>query len=1267
MNKKMRKVYLGFLSIFVIVGILVFGSNIVKASSITPTPTPTPQLTQDDFYFVYNSNDLPTGSEIEVKTATSQILVTTKTGLASADSIEWNSSEPSVIDIKKDTSNSQGLFATMTRKGPGYSTITAVIKKNGITFTISCQVKVELQVDYDKPVFTFATTNDEKIIKLEKEHASNNKATIPLKYVDNTVINNDTVAWESSNVGVATVDNDGNVTAVGAGITTIKISTNTVSVGNDRQEKYITVLVSPKGREFIEPPQTQGAWLQDFTINNASSNFAIESNASKATDLTWEIYTDEAKTKRILPNDTSLLEYSISNVSGKLNVYNAKAGTYYIYAYSDIKYGNASWNELKIKVIVPITIKPGDVVMNVGDTYDIVKNSNFPNYSIYNYSSSDPTIASVDGKGIITANSKSSGKQPTGSITITLTYKDSSNLYDPTVTNLNKTINVIVIDGISLSSSSATIYVGGTLQLEALTSDPTRDIIWTSDDTRVATIVDGLVTGVSEGTTTITATQIINGVTKKASCIINVQKTITGITIEPSNVTLNIDEYATLYAKVTPSALTSVSLKWVSTDEKVVKIVKSGKQEATIQGVAGGTAVIIAVNQNNVVVGSCKVTIKQKVTAITLNETELNVSQSLRTIQLRATVTPEYADNKKILWKSSNTKVATVDANGTVTLVGPGSTSIIATSEDNPLVTAICNITVGVPVTSITLDDLTKTMYVGESTRLGYLITPTNASNKNITWSSTNTSIVSVDSTGLVTARAEGIAVIIVKTQDGSIIKTSTITVKQKASGVALDVKDVEINVGQTFTMPYTITPANATDLTITWESTDSKVVTVDSKGKITGVSSGKAVIIAKPSIGGAMYANVTVLQQPTGIQLNFEEKTIVVGEKFKLKASFIPSDSTVKGVNWSSSNNKVARVTAAGNVTGLKGGTAIITGKTADGKLTAFSIVHVVERVTTIKLNQTSYRLGLNKSYTLKATVETNAATNPSVTWSSSDPKIATVDSKGKVTGRKLGYATITAKANDGSNVEASATIRVVRLVTSVKLNKSTVTTVVGRTFQLKATINPSNATYKTANWSSSDENIAIVDSDGNVTALKEGNVTITAKAKDSSGKSASAYVIVQPRTPSTSVTILNQNLTMVVGETQVLQKAINPIASNDRFTWETDNKTVATVDSSTGKVTARNPGIANVTIMTESGKTATTKITVVGLNATKLTLEQYSTYTLSVIGINSGVSWDVTDNEIAIVRNGRVESRRTGTTTITATVNGRKLYCTLTVTKIR
>ena len=139
-----------------------------------------------------------------------------------------------------------------------------------------------------------------------------------------------------------------------------------------------------------------------------------------------------------------------------------------------------------------------------------------------------------------------------------------------------------------------------------------------------------------------------------------------------------------------------------------------------------------------------------------------------------------------------------------------------------------------------------------------------------------------------------------------------------------------------------------------------------------------------------------------------------------------------------------------------------------------------------------------------------------------------------------------------------------------------------------------------------------------------------------------------------------------MTPGESATLQKVINPTNSTDRFTWETDNKTVASVDKSTGRVTAHKPGTANIIVITESGKTATTEVTVVGLNTTSLELEQYSRYTLSVIGVNSGIVWDVDDPGIATVRNGVVESRKVGTTTITANINGKILRCRIKVTPI-
>ncbi|MDF2803745.1 MAG: hypothetical protein K0S61_3648, partial [Anaerocolumna sp.] len=834
------------------------------------------------------------------------------------------------------------------------------------------------------------------------------------------------------------------------------------------------------------------------------------------------------------------------------------------------------------------------------------------------------------------------------------------------------TIKVKVIDYIKLSMSQANVYTSGTVSLVAYTSN-NAPIKWESSDEKIATVTGtgntAVVKALTVGQTTITASQIIDGVVKKATCVIFVQAGVSKITIKPASVTLNIGDNTTLQAEIEPAGMSNVSLSWASSDEGIVTVESTDSTRAVnIIGKTAGTAIITAINKDNVVVGYCRVTVKQKVTGITLSASNLSLLLSAKNYQLRAIVTPDTATIQNVTWRSSNVAVATVNSAGLVTLLSSGTTSIIATSVDDPTIVAICNITVGQSVTEIKLDDATKTMYVGDTVRMSYIISPTNASNREVTWSTTNSAVVTVDTNGQVTARGAGVAVLVLKSSDGSLMSTCTITVKQKATGIDFDVTNLELNVGQTYTIKVTAKPADATDFTLTWTSLDNAVATVDDKGTITGKAVGKTVIMATSSSGGAVYCNVIVKAAATGLQLNYSEKTVVIGDSLDIKATIIPSNaaSTVNVV-WTSSKPGVASISTTGKLKAIKGGTTIITAKTNDGKYTSFCIINVVEKVTSIKLNKTYYRLGLNKSYTLKATVKTNAASNPKIKWTSSNSRIATVDQKGKVTARAIGTVTITAAAQDGSGVRATSTMRVVRAVSSITLNRTSVNTVVGRSISLRATVRPSNATFKTVNWTSSNEKVAIVDSNGRVTALSAGAVTIKASAKDNSGRYATCYVVISQRVPANSVTIINQNLTMVVGETTTVQKAINPTTSTDSYIWQSDNKTVASVESSTGKVTARTPGIANITVMTESGKMATTKVTVVGLNTTNLTLEQYTNYTLSVVGVTSGVTWDIADNSIAVVTNGFVSTRKVGSTTITAIVNGRRLTCRLTVTKIR
>ena len=1190
----------------------------------------------------------------------------------------------SLTNIDKDS-----LSAKIKVNGPGYASLTLMYDDiNGGHYAYLLKIIVNFKVDdqtltsvissgnaYDDKVMLFDVVGDTKTVFLSYEGISGGSLDTA------TLLSNNAISITSSDPKVASVTG-GKIKSEGAGIAKITVTTNTSS-GDSSVPKPLTasfkVLVKPKVSSVSHTVSEDSS--SDFTNHlkvpgNISGTTTFYTNAANASKLIWRAYYRTTTSNGLLSltpisSPNGIISFTPSLVDNTLTVNNAKAGSYAILGYLDSMYvpdkietgpeGNSiPYVELDFNVVPSI---PAYMVMSVGDTYDVTQYLNTAQYS-YSYKSSDATIASVSVNGIITAKSA-------GDAVIQVIDNSTGNKF---------TMNLTVIDGISLNLTEANIYVQGTLDLEAIVTGNST-VTWSSltnanngsDASSIATVTangtQAVVKGVSAGTAYIVASiKTSTGVIKKAVCKITVSNTVTQIDISPSEISLNKQEPATLNVVYDPNNLQSVPVKWISTDTDIVNVVNSNGGFVNIKaGDKAGSALVIAINTENFIIGTCKVTVKQRVTGISLSATNLSLLKSVGTYQLKATVTPSDATNTNVTWKSTDPTVATVDDSGLVTLLASGSTAIIATSVDDTSVTAVCNLKVGISITAIKLDDSKKVMYTGDSTKLSYTITPANATNTDVTWSTTDSSVASVDSKGNVKAVAAGTAVIILRTADGLYMSTCTITVKEKATGLAFDVTSLELYIGKTYTIKVTPTPATATDYTLTWNSLDAAIASVDANGTVTAKAVGKTMITATTSTGSILYCNITVKAEATGLQLNYTEKKLVIGDYFDLKATIKPSSAaSEESIIWVSSKTSVATVSSNGRVKGIKGGTAVITCKTTDGKFTTFCTVTVIERVTSVTLNKTSYKLGLGKTYTLTAKVKTNAASNPKLKWATSNSRVVSVSQKGEITGKIIGTATITVTATDGSGEKDTVAIRVVRNASYITLNRTSVTTVVGRNFSLKATVKPTNATFRTVTWKSSDESVAIVDSTGKVTALKAGNVTIKAAAKDSSGRYAISYVIVQPRVPANSVTILNQNLTMVVGETAVLQKALNPSTSTDYSSWASDNKTVATVTTE-GRLTANRPGIANITVMTESGKTATTKVTVVGLNTTNLILEQYSDYTLMVLGITSGVTWDIADSSIAIVTNGKVSTRRVGTTTIIATVNGRRLTCKLTVTKIK
>ena len=331
---------------------------------------------------------------------------------------------------------------------------------------------------------------------------------------------------------------------------------------------------------------------------------------------------------------------------------------------------------------------------------------------------------------------------------------------------------------------------------------------------------------------------------------------------------------------------------------------------------------------------------------------------------------------------------------------------------------------------------------------------------------------------------------------------------------IAIDTTTLNLENGNTATLVATVTPENATDTEVKWSSDNESVATVDENGVVTAVGYGTATIKAVCD-GKEAVCTVTVKKPVSSVKLNFTSRTLNINQSLQLKATVDPTDASEKTVNWESSNTKVATVDKNGLVKAISKGTATIKAS-CDGKEAVCKIT-VKKPVSSVKLNYTKKTMYTRQSVQLRATVYPTDASNRAVVWSSSNPKVATVSSTGKVTTKARGTAVITAKAKDNGKY-ARCTITVKQKVTSVKLSARSKVVKVNKRFAIKATAYPSNANLKNVKWSVSRNGVVKLSSTSSasgrsiyVTGRKAGTITLKATAVDGSRKYATCKVVVR------------------------------------------------------------------------------------------------------------------------------------------------------------
>ena len=609
----------------------------------------------------------------------------------------------------------------------------------------------------------------------------------------------------------------------------------------------------------------------------------------------------------------------------------------------------------------------------------------------------------------------------------------------------NKPLDYILITGtvgtpvsaITLDKQTLEIAKGSEAQLTATVAPENafvKDLTWSSSDEKIATVDQtGKVKAIEGGSAVITVASAAYPEIK-AECKVTVTIPVSGLAIldEDDNVLdsthslalITGDEY-TLTEVVSPENATEQRVTWTSSDEKVAKIVDIVEEphQVHIDAIAPGEATITASLAGFST--SFKVTVSDPVVpvkGIKLDKTTAEMKTG-ETLPLTATIEPEDASSKEVKWTSSDNTTATVSAKGVVKALKAGKVTITATANK---LTATCEITItDIEVAYITLDKTEANLVKGETVQLTATVTPTNATNPTVVWSSDNEKVATVDQTGKVTAVGGGEAVITAKAGD----KTATckVTVTVPVTGLVLLDEDeqpladgalIEFHTGHEYNLTAVVNPEDATDKTVTWTTSDETVIAfLDDEGLMDGLKAGEATVTA--SIAGfSVSVNVKVTDPVipvTGIKLDKTTAEMITGETLELKATLEPTDATSKDITWTSSDKTIATVSTKGVVKALKAGKVTITAtankKSATCEITITDPVVEVEEIT---LDKTEATITIGETVDLKATVTPENATDATVTWTSSDESIATVDEFGTVTGIAEGTVVITAKAGD-------------------------------------------------------------------------------------------------------------------------------------------------------------------------------------------------------------------------------------------------------------
>ena len=491
-----------------------------------------------------------------------------------------------------------------------------------------------------------------------------------------------------------------------------------------------------------------------------------------------------------------------------------------------------------------------------------------------------------------------------------------------------------------------------------------------------------------------------------------------------------------------------------------------------------------------------------------------------------------YDGDGEIKYASAKDSVATISEDGLITAVRKGETtmSVSLIRKGKRVGKAVMTVKVLRAVEKVTLNTTKLSVYEAADEEVAFLLkedtdypvivlpagkivtlsatcTPEDASSKKVTFTSSDAGVAKITGGTSLKAMQRGECELTVASkQNPEVTETFRLVVIQPVKKIHIEAGNKTVAAGSTFQLTAVCSPDNASIQNVVWKSKDPSIADVDSNGNVTGIKRGSVNITATAADGSGVSASVymTVTQPVTSVSITQPEIQVVAGRYTQARVTVQPANASDKTVTWSSSDESIATV-KGGQVTGHKAGTCTITcASRSNPDVTDTVTVTVTQLVTKIEYTNSQAELSLKTGESCQLTwnVLPEDATEKGVTFKSLHPKIATVDQNGYVTALSRGVATIVATANDQGRKQGSVRVTVIQPVTGVEIQQGLYYVQRGRSTSIRAVVQPRNANNQKVHWSSVDEGIATVRSNGTSTGsvygLSSGTTTVTAYTDD-------------------------------------------------------------------------------------------------------------------------------------------------------------------------